>query len=80
MENYIKTKELSQGGQGSTIIATEKDTGNVIVIKTVYCDSIRSGNDALQEAKVLQSYKHPNIVEYIDVFLHQASRVPERLE
>jgi serine/threonine protein kinase len=71
MERYIKIKELSQGGQGSTTVASDTQTGTSIVIKTVYCDSIRSGNDALQEAKVLQSYKHPNIVEYIDVFLHQ---------
>ncbi|EKX53160.1 hypothetical protein GUITHDRAFT_64350 [Guillardia theta CCMP2712] len=51
--------------------ATEILTGYVRVIKRVPCPSIRAGNDALQEAKFLQSLDHPHVVKYVDVFLHQ---------
>lgn len=52
-------------------IAIEKSTDVSRVIKLVACESIKQGNHALQEAKVLQALKHPNVVRYIDVFLHQ---------
>ncbi|KAJ1482603.1 kinase-like domain-containing protein [Baffinella frigidus] len=78
MEAYEWVSDLSKGGQGSTMIAREVESGEEFVIKTVACDSMQACNLALMacdlalmEAKVLQNLEHPNVVVYIDVFLHQ---------
>jgi hypothetical protein len=60
-------ERLNPGGAGLTSlsarIASEKrGKRRVVVIKQVSCDSIKSGNTALQECKVLQSLDHDNIV------------------
>jgi len=42
------------------------------VLKQTQCSNVRVGNDALNEAKTLQSLKHLSVVQYLDVFLHSS--------
>eukprot|EP00281_Chroomonas_sp_CCMP1168_P012848 CAMPEP_0206279270 /NCGR_PEP_ID=MMETSP0047_2-20121206/37936_1 /ASSEMBLY_ACC=CAM_ASM_000192 /TAXON_ID=195065 /ORGANISM="Chroomonas mesostigmatica_cf, Strain CCMP1168" /LENGTH=739 /DNA_ID=CAMNT_0053709215 /DNA_START=16 /DNA_END=2236 /DNA_ORIENTATION=+ len=79
MNEYEITKQLTRGGQGSTCEARDKRSNNHVVIKMVACDSINSGNNALQECKMLQSLSHPNIVGYLDFFIHQDPKTQELL-
>lgn len=72
MDDYELMKQLAKGGQGTTHVAKKKSTGQRIVIKQTQCENVRTGNDALREAKTLQGLKHHSVVEYLDVFLHSA--------
>mmetsp|Transcript_20176 Transcript_20176/g.46490 ORF Transcript_20176/g.46490 Transcript_20176/m.46490 type:complete len:761 (+) Transcript_20176:206-2488(+) len=79
MNEYEVTRKLTSGGQGSTCEARDKRSNAKVVIKMVACDSINSGNNALQECKMLQSLNHPNIVAYLDFFIHQDEKTQELL-
>mmetsp|Transcript_48051 Transcript_48051/g.120117 ORF Transcript_48051/g.120117 Transcript_48051/m.120117 type:complete len:751 (-) Transcript_48051:282-2534(-) len=79
MNEYEVTRKLTSGGQGSTCEARDKRSNAKVVIKMVACDSINSGNNALQECKMLQSLNHPHIVTYLDFFIHQDEKTQELL-
>uniref|UniRef100_A0A7S0YX26 non-specific serine/threonine protein kinase n=1 Tax=Hemiselmis tepida TaxID=464990 RepID=A0A7S0YX26_9CRYP len=79
MNEYEVTRKLTSGGQGSTCEARDKRSNAKVVIKLVACDSINSGNNALQECKMLQSLSHPHIVAYLDFFIHQDEKTQELL-
>eukprot|EP00960_Hanusia_phi_P065440 766094-Hanusia_phi.AAC.1 len=72
MEDYEISRQIAKGGQGVTFRALRKSTGEKVVLKQTQCSNVRVGNDALNEAKTLQSLKHLSVVQYLDVFLHSS--------
>jgi NIMA (never in mitosis gene a)-related kinase 1/4/5 len=71
MEQYDVRQQLGKGGMGTAFLVTRKNQPSFrLALKCVWCQDEREGNDALREAKILQSLQHPHIVRYEDVFLH----------
>lgn len=71
IESYDILNQLATGGQGVTSRVRRKADNSLWVLKECFCDSSRAGNSALQEAKTLQSLKHPHVIRYEDVFLSE---------
>jgi len=69
----IRGKQLGSGGFGSVYLCTLKGSSELRVVKmiTVDMDDMSAVQEALEEAKKLISLRHPNIVKYIDIFLHR---------
>ena len=64
-------RQLGKGGMGTAYCVRKKmGSGGFLALKQVACQSTAEGNDALREAKMLQSLSHHNVVRYHDVFLH----------
>jgi len=71
MEAYEVVRQLGKGGMGTAYCVRPKaGSSGFLALKQVACQSTAEGNDALREAKMLQSLSHHNIVRYHDVFLH----------
>ena len=71
MEAYDVVRQLGKGGMGTAYCVRKKmGSGGFLALKQVACQSTAEGNDALREAKMLQSLSHHNVVRYHDVFLH----------
>ena len=68
MEKYILMNKLGQGTYGSVYLAEEKGTGRQCVMKRMLLRNLseKERRSALQEAELLKSLNHPNIVAYID--------------
>ncbi|GAB5367042.1 hypothetical protein AAMO2058_001196200 [Amorphochlora amoebiformis] len=71
----VKGKELGAGGFGSVFLCQVKGRKERRVVKMIQVDmdDMSAVQEALEEAKKLISLRHPNIVQYIDVFLHRQS-------
>ncbi|KAH0786408.1 CAMK family protein kinase [Histomonas meleagridis] len=70
MQKYEQIRSLGQGGYGKAILAKNKENKQMFVIKEVRLTALspKDREDALKEAKVLSSLKHPYIVEYTESF------------
>ena len=68
---YRARKILGTGGYGSAHLVMR--AGKPYVLKMVGCDSINEANAALTEAACLQRLNHPNVVKFVDVFLHRSA-------
>lgn len=70
---HLKLHEtIGEGAFGVVRKCTSKDEVNVVkMIKVDISGSITEVNEAYEEAKHLIKYKHENVVEYRDVFLHR---------
>jgi len=70
---HLKLQEtIGEGAFGVVRKCISKDEVNVVkMIKVDISASITEMNEAYEEAKHLIKYKHENVVEYRDVFLHR---------
>ena len=68
MQNYEILRKLGQGSYGSVYLARQKDSGKQCVMKRMVLRQLneKERQSAFQEAQVLRSLSHPNIVAYID--------------
>ena len=83
MDDYELLKQLAKGGQGTTHVAKKRSTGSRLVVKQTQCENVRTGNDALREAKTLQvsqqykqlysivSGRYPSIEKFHKCLIHR---------
>ncbi|CAJ0924859.1 unnamed protein product, partial [Mesorhabditis belari] len=57
---------------GTVFVAQRRDGGDVVAVKRMAFKSQPKKEDALTEIKVMQQYKHPNLVNYIESYLVDA--------
>ena len=70
MENYRVIKALGQGTWGIVHQAEQKGTGRIVAVKKIKSERPEEGVNftAVREIKLLREFKHPNIIELVDVF------------
>jgi NIMA (never in mitosis gene a)-related kinase len=70
MQAYDRVKDLGEGGYGKALLCRRKSDRQLVVIKEVRLAglSARDRQEATQEAAVLGSLRHPNIVSYFGSF------------
>lgn len=61
---------LSSGAFGKVMVVEKTATEEVVVLKQIAVADMNEANFAQREARQLQSLSHPNIVKYIDDFIH----------
>lgn len=68
MDKYSILRKLGQGTYGSVYLCEQKDTGRQCVMKRMLLRNLseKERHSALQEAQLLESLNHPNIVAYVD--------------
>lgn len=60
----------SEGGFGDVLVVRRKEDGAEYVLKKIRVASVNEASDAQQEAKQLRGFRHPNIVRYVNDWLH----------
>lgn len=75
MEKFTKVKNIGKGNMGACALARNNEDGRYYVIKQVDLAKLnkKERQQSLNEAKVLSSLRHPNIVNYFDSFLARKS-------
>ena len=70
MENYRVLGALGSGTWGVVHKAEQNRTGRVVAIKKIKSERPEEGVNftAIREIKLLREFKHPNIIELVDVF------------
>jgi len=68
MDKYNILSKLGQGTYGSVYLCEEKSSGRQCVMKRMLLRNLseKERSSALQEAQLLKSLNHPNIVSYVD--------------
>ncbi|KAJ9436062.1 putative serine/threonine-protein kinase nek3, partial [Diplonema papillatum] len=71
MEKYTKLKNIGKGNMGACYLMRNNDDGRQYVMKQIDLVNMskRERKQALNEARVLNALKHPNIINYVDSFL-----------
>lgn len=69
-EHYNRIKLLGQGAFGKAFLAECVSDGSLCVIKQVDLSQMtdQEKKDTLKEAKILESFNHPNIVRFREVY------------
>ena len=69
-ENYDVIKALGQGTWGVVKLAKQTATGRLVALKTIKSEDAHEGINftAIREIKLLREFKHPNVIELVDVF------------
>ncbi|KAK7198520.1 protein kinase [Novymonas esmeraldas] len=75
MDKYTKVKTIGKGNMGTCTLARNNEDGKYYVIKQVDLTrmSKKDRQQSLNEARVLSSLRHPNIINYVDSFLARKS-------
>lgn len=75
MEKFKKVRNIGKGNMGTCALALNSADGKYYVVKQVDMSrlSAKEREQGLNEAKVLSSLRHPNIINYIDSFLARRS-------
>jgi NIMA (never in mitosis gene a)-related kinase len=72
MERYAVLREIGKGAFGRAILCRDIHKNIQVIMKQInlelQSESLQSRS--LQEVKVLQSLKHPNVISYIDSFMN----------
>ena len=70
MENYRVLGALGSGTWGVVHSAEQNGTGRKVAIKKIKSERSEEGVNftAIREIKLLREFKHPNIIELVDVF------------
>lgn len=78
MEKYTKMKAVGKGNMGTVVMVRNNEDGKIYVMKLIDLSKMnkKERTASLNEAKVLSSLAHPNIINYVDSFL---SRKTEHL-
>ena len=69
-ELYKRIKLLGEGAFGKAFLAETVSDGSLCVIKQVDLSKMtdQEKKDTLREAKILESFDHPNIVKFKEVY------------
>ena len=70
-EDFEIKKLLGKGKQGSVYLCNYKKDNKSYALKAILCYDINDANDSLKEVWGIRNILHENIIEYIDVFLHE---------
>ncbi|KAG5509795.1 hypothetical protein GH5_05664 [Leishmania sp. Ghana 2012 LV757] len=75
MDKYTKVKLIGKGNMGTCTLARNNEDGKYYVIKQVDLTrmSKKDRQQSLNEARVLSSLRHPNVINYVDSFLARKS-------
>lgn len=73
---YKPLRKLGEGGMGVVWCAQDqRPPGRLVALKVVSAGSIGSGDDSarrfIRESRILESLRHPNIVSFYEVGVHQ---------
>ncbi|MCC6555309.1 MAG: protein kinase, partial [Polyangiaceae bacterium] len=63
-ERFVSERLASAGGMGSVYRALDRETGEIVAIKTLHQPS-HDGKRFLREAHVLAELRHPGVVRYV---------------
>ncbi|CAD6194056.1 unnamed protein product [Caenorhabditis auriculariae] len=66
---YEMRKQIGVGASGAVHIAMRYGTGEVVAVKRMAFKSQQKKEMLLTEIKVMKSFRHPNIVNYIESYL-----------
>jgi len=69
-EKYTKTELLGEGSFGKAYLVNCENSGNQAVIKEIDISRMSDNEkrEALKEAKIMESLKHPNIIKFHEVY------------
>lgn len=75
MDKFTKVRNIGKGNMGACALARNNEDGKYYVIKQVDLTrmSKKERQQSLNEARVLSSLRHPNIINYVDSFLARKS-------
>eukprot|EP01061_Rhynchopus_euleeides_P025413 TRINITY_DN4107_c0_g1_i1.p2 TRINITY_DN4107_c0_g1~~TRINITY_DN4107_c0_g1_i1.p2 ORF type:complete len:231 (+),score=76.68 TRINITY_DN4107_c0_g1_i1:406-1098(+) len=75
MEKYSKIRHIGKGNMGNCVLVKNSEDGRQYVMKQIDLGAMnkKERRQALNEAKVLSSLRHPNIINYADSFLARRS-------
>lgn len=75
MDKFSKIKDLGKGNMGVCALARNNEDGKFYAIKKVDLTRMntKERQQSLNEARVLSSLRHPNIITYVDSFLARKS-------
>lgn len=75
MDKFTKIRNIGKGNMGACALARNNEDGKYYVIKQVDLTrmSKKERQQSLNEARVLSSLRHPNIINYVDSFLARKS-------
>ncbi|KAG8345730.1 putative protein kinase [Trypanosoma vivax] len=75
MEKYTKVRSVGKGNMGSCVLARNNEDGRLYVIKQVDLTKMnkKERQQSLNEALLLKSLHHPNVIHYVDSFLSNRS-------
>lgn len=72
LDTYKSEKQIGVGASGTVYIARRNDTKEVVAVKRMAFKSQPKKEMLVTEIKVMQQYKHPNLVNYLDSYLVEA--------
>jgi len=68
-KRYEPVKMVNKGGFGSIYIAKDLKTQKEVILKQIICDSDQDASEKLGEFTPMIKLKHPNLIQYLDLFL-----------
>jgi hypothetical protein len=70
-DKYVQdnSEKLGSGASGTVKLATNKVTGDVVAIKIMDLSRQQKRDLLISEIHVMQQFRHPNIVNYVESFL-----------
>jgi serine/threonine protein kinase len=70
---YIQIKKLAAGGQACVYVCKNKSSSSkrqiICAMKELVCDGFGDANKAMAELLVINEISHPNIIEFLDMYL-----------
>eukprot|EP00759_Apiculatamorpha_spiralis_P053646 PhF_6_TR6288/c0_g1_i1/m.9523/K08857/NEK1_4_5; NIMA (never in mitosis gene a)-related kinase 1/4/5 len=75
MDRFTKVRNIGKGNMGACYLMRSLEDGKLYVIKQIDLSrmSKKERSQSLNEAKVLSSLRHPNVINYVDSFLARKS-------
>ena len=73
--DYEKQGQIGEGTFGTVSKAVHRPTGSVVAIKKIRCRTPKQGTEVptLREIMLLQELQHENVIELIEVFVHNCN-------
>uniref|UniRef100_A0A7S2SL15 Calcium-dependent protein kinase 1 n=1 Tax=Mucochytrium quahogii TaxID=96639 RepID=A0A7S2SL15_9STRA len=67
-DEYVLGKKLGEGSYGKVRLATHKQTGRTVAVKSVLKKNMRRLHTLRREIEIMKQIEHPNIIKMYDVF------------